>query len=62
MTVQLKPSLIDPKYYGCPRCGWPMNIDEDPGKSEFEDTGGMTCPCGGFVSLPDPPKTKENEE
>lgn len=47
----MKPSSFDPNYYGCPRCGWPL--DHDTG--EWEDTGGVTCACGGFVPLPDIP-------
>lgn len=47
----MKPSEFDPKFYGCPRCGWPL----DPTTGEWEDMGGVTCACGAFVALPDPP-------
>lgn len=52
--MTLKPSGFDPKYYGCPSpgCDWPL----DPTTGEYEDTaGGVTCACGAFVALPDPP-------
>lgn len=46
------PSSFDERFFGCPRCDWPLN----PFTGEFEDSGGVTCACGGFVPLPDPPQ------
>lgn len=46
---QLTRSKIDPAKWGCPRCGWPLDPQDDIGD------GGVTCPCGGWVPLPDPP-------
>jgi len=54
----MKPSRIDKDFYGCPKCGFPLNVQND---NELEYTGGLTCACGVFVSLPDipvPPKSK----
>jgi hypothetical protein len=48
----MKPSSFDTRYYGCPVCDWPLN----PFTGEYEDSGGVTCGCGGFVPLPDPPQ------
>jgi hypothetical protein len=45
------PSSFDKNFYGCPRCDWPL----DPTEGEWEEMGGVTCPCGGFVPLPDIP-------
>jgi hypothetical protein len=45
----LKPSSFDRNFYGCPRCDWPL----DHNSGEYEDTGGVTCPCGVFVPLPE---------
>jgi hypothetical protein len=49
--MALEPSEFDQNKYGCPRCGFPL----DPDTGEWEDTGGVTCACGGFVPLPDIP-------
>lgn len=46
----LTPSPYDPRFWGCPRCdGWPLNPADDQGD------GGITCTCGVWVPLPDPP-------
>jgi hypothetical protein len=50
--MRLKPSSFDPNFFGCPKCDYPL----DPTTGEWEDTGGVTCACGGFVPLPDPPQ------
>ncbi len=54
----MKPSSFDPKFYGCPVCDWPL----DPTTGEWEDTGGgVTCACGVFVPLPDPPQPSSSQ-
>ncbi|MHC4397139.1 MAG: hypothetical protein ACYS1A_15980 [Planctomycetota bacterium] len=49
----LKPSRFDSRYYGCPRCDWPLNPADDCGD------GGVTCACGAWVPLPDPPQPQQ---
>lgn len=48
---KLKASSFNRDFYGCPKCDWPL----DPHTGEWEDTGGVTCACGAFVSLPSNP-------
>jgi hypothetical protein len=48
----LNPSSFDEKYWGCPRCEWPLNPEDDRGD------GGVTCACGAWVPLPDPPQPR----
>lgn len=49
----MKPSSLNPNLYGCPKCDCPL----DPTAGEWEDTGcGVTCACGIFVAMPDPPQ------
>lgn len=46
---QLSPSEFDADKWGCPRCDWPLDPADDMGD------GGVTCACGAWVPLPDPP-------
>jgi hypothetical protein len=47
---EMKRSSFNPNFWGCPFCDWPLQPDQHE-----KDNGGMTCACGKWIVLPEPP-------